>query len=443
MASINDIEWLQYTFRFHYGPMSDSALAALLFLQLAIILAVCRGVGVVARRVRQPLVVAEMVAGFLLGPSLFGWLAPATHAQLFPAVSLHAIYVISQIGVALYMFCVGLEMRMDIIAQYRRRAVAISTAGIVVPFALGGVLAVVMVSRGGLFTEHVRPIHAVLFLGAAMSITAFPVLARIISERGISGTVVGSLALAAGAIDDAAAWIVLAIVLSSFTGNGTIALAAAGGTIMFVVAVFVGVRPILKRLASHADAHDAVPPSMLVTILALVAFGAWFTDIIGIYSVFGAFVLGVSVPRGVLSRELHGKIEPLTTALLVPLFFVYAGLNTRLMLVNTPALWMLTAAVFLTACAGKGIACWSAARAAGESSRDALAVATLMNARGMVELILINIGFQRGLITPTLFTILVLMAIGTTLMTGPAFSLVWERSARPAVEPWLATDRVP
>src|SRR5215211_5087941 len=148
--------------------MTDSALAALLFLQLAIILAVCRGVGVLARRARQPQVVAEMVAGFLLGPSLFGWLAPAAHAQLFPAISLRAIYVISQVGVALYMFCVGLDLRMDIISQYRRRAIAISAAGIVVPFALGGMLALAMLSRGGLFTEHVRPVHAVMFLGAAM-----------------------------------------------------------------------------------------------------------------------------------------------------------------------------------------------------------------------------------------------------------------------------------
>ena len=168
--------------------MSDSTLAALLFLQLTIILAVCRAVGVLARRVRQPQVVAEMLAGFLLGPSVFGWLTPTAHAQLFPAASLHAIYVISQVGLALYMFCVGLEMRMDIITQYRRRAVAISAAGIVVPFALGGGLALVMLSRGGLFTDHVSAMHAVLFLGAAMSITAFPMLARIIYERGLTGS---------------------------------------------------------------------------------------------------------------------------------------------------------------------------------------------------------------------------------------------------------------
>jgi Kef-type K+ transport system membrane component KefB len=423
--------------------MTDSALAALLFLQLACILAVCRAVGMLARRVRQPQVVAEMVAGFLLGPSLFGWLAPAIHVKLFPADSLHAVYVLSQVGLALYMFCVGVEFHMDIIAQHRRRAIAVSAAGIAVPFALGGMLALVMLGRGGFFTEHVRPVHAVLFLGAAMSITAFPMLARIITERGISGTAVGSLALAAGAMDDAAAWIILAVVLSSFTGNAMIALAAASGAVLYVAAVWFGVRPILRQLAALADRNDGVTPSILVTVLAFVAFGAWFTDAVGIYSVFGAFVLGVSVPRGVLARDLRRLIEPLTTALFVPLFFVYSGLNTRLMLVNTPALWTMTVVVFLTACAGKGLACFAAARAAGEKSRDALAVATLMNARGMVELILINIGFQRGLITPTMFTILVIMAIATTLMTGPAFSLIWERKREPAVEPWLAADRVP
>ena len=423
--------------------MTDSALAALLFLQITCILAVCRAIGVLARRVRQPQVVAEMVAGFLLGPSLFGWVAPGLHEKLFPPASLHAVYVLSQVGLALYMFCVGVEFHIDIASQNRRRAIAVSAAGIAVPFALGGVLAIVMLGQGRFFTAQVRPIHAVLFLGAAMSITAFPVLARIITERGISGTKVGSLALAAGAMDDAAAWIILAIVLSSFTSNAMIALAAAGGALVYVAGVWFGARPMLKRLAAVAQRNDGVSPSLLGTILALVAFGAWFTDVVGIYSVFGAFVLGVAVPRGVLSRDLRRFIEPLTTVLLVPLFFVYAGLNTRLMLVNTPSLWTMTVLVFLTACASKGLACWAAARAAGETSRDALAIATLMNTRGMVELILINIGFQRGLITPTMFTILVIMAIATTLMTGPAFSLIWERKRTQAVDPQLAVNRVP
>jgi len=284
----------------------------------------------------------------------------------------------------------------------------------------------------------------VLFFGAAMSITAFPVLARIISERGIAGTTIGSLALAAGSMDDAAAWIILAMVLGSFTGNISLALAAAGGALLYVMLVFLGVRRLLVRLAAAAERDDAVSAGTLVTVLGLLVCGAWFTDLAGMHSVFGAFVLGVSVPRGVLSRELRRTIEPLTMALLVPLFFVYSGLNTRLMLIDSWSLWTMTAIVFLTACAGKGLACWAAARFSGATSRDALAIATLMNARGMVELILINLGLQHGLITSTMFAILVLMAIGTTVMTGPVFSLIWERAAADlALDRRLAGERTP
>ncbi|MEP7310833.1 MAG: cation:proton antiporter [Acidobacteriota bacterium] len=409
--------------------MTDSALASLLFLQLACILLVCRGLGWIASRVRQPQVIAEMVAGFLLGPSFLGWLAPGVQGRLFPADARPVLFVTSQIGLILYMFCVGLEFRVDLVSRYRRRALTVSAAGIAVPFVLGAALALLMLERGGLFTDHVTAIQAALFLGAAMSITAFPVLARIISERGIAGTTVGSLALTAGAVDDAAAWVILACALSSFNANTTLALAAAGGAAAYAGIVFLAVRPFLVRMAADAERRDGVSLPMFGTILALVALGAWFADAVGIYSVFGAFLLGSSVPRGVLSRELRRLIEPLTTSMLVPLFFVYSGLNTQLTLVNSAGLLWMTGLVFAIACAGKGLACWGAARIAGATSRESLAVATLMNARGMVELILINIGFQRGLITPTLFTILVLMALGTTLMTGPLFSLVWERES--------------
>jgi Kef-type K+ transport system membrane component KefB len=423
--------------------MTDAALAALLFVQIAVILAVCRALGAVFARLRQPLVVAEMIGGFLLGPSLLGWAAPALHARLFPPSSLHTLYVLSQIGLVLYMFCVGLEFRIDLVTRYRRRAFAVSAAGIAVPFAFGAVLALVM-TRGGFFTPAVRPIQAVLFMGAAMSITAFPVLARIIAERGIGGTTIGSLSLAAGALDDAAAWITFAAVLSSVTGNAALAVGAAGGALLYVALTWFGVRPtVIARIAAAADREEALPPTALATMLALVAGAAWFTDWTGIHSVFGAFVLGASVPRGVLSRELRRAIEPLTMTLLVPLFFVYSGLNTRLLLIDSAGLWLMTAVVFATACAGKGLACWAAARATGAGGRQALAIAALMNARGMVELILVNLGLERGLITPTLFTMLVLMAIGTTLMAGPAFSLIWERAEDAAVEPWLAADRVP
>jgi Kef-type K+ transport system membrane component KefB len=422
--------------------MSDPALAALLFIQFAVILGACRALGWGFARLRQPLVVAEMVTGFLLGPSLFGAVAPALQGRLFPAASLHTLYVLSQVGLVLYMFSVGLEFRLDLVTRERRRALGVSAAGIAFPFLLGGALGLLMVRSGGFFTEQARPVHAVLFMGAAMSITAFPVLARIISERGISGTTVGSLSLAAGAMDDAAAWVIFAIVLGSFTGNTTLAMAAAGGALAYVAVVWLGVRRFLERLAAAAERDGAASSSALAILLCMLACGAWFTEFVGIHSVFGGFVLGVSVPRGVLSRDLRRAIEPLTTTLLVPLFFVYSGLNTRLLLLDSPSLWTMTALVFLTACAGKGLACWAAARITGARTRQALAIATLMNARGMVELILVNLGRERGLLTPTLFAMLVLMAIGTTVMTGPIFSAIWERETEPGTDPRLAAERV-
>jgi K+:H+ antiporter len=409
-----------------------------IFLQFTVILAACHAIGLVFKRLRQPHVVAEMVAGFLLGPSFFGAIAPALQGRLFPDTSLPTLYVLSQIGLVLYMFSVGLTFRVDIVSRWRRQALAVSAAGVAFPFLLGGALALLLTRAGGFFTDQLRPVHAVLFMGAAMSITAFPVLARIISERGIAGTTVGSLSLAAGALDDAAAWIILAIVLSSFTGNALLAIVAAGGAAAYVAVVWHGGRPFLARLADAAEYDGSASQSTLVTVLCLLALAAWLTDVIGIHSVFGAFVLGASVPRGVLARDLRRAIEPLTMTLLIPLFFVYSGLHTRLLLIDSPALWTTAAVVFLTACAGKGLACWGAARAAGARPRHALAIATLMNARGMVELILVNLGRERGLITPTLFAMLVLMAIGTTVMTGPIFSAIWDGEQDVAVDPRLA-----
>jgi len=229
-------------------------------------------------------------------------------------------------------------------------------------------------------------------------------------------------------------------VLSSFTGNAALAFVAAGGAGLYVAMVWLGVRRLLERLARSAEHDEALSSPVLVTVLCLLACGAWFTDLVGIHAVFGAFVLGVSVPRGVLARELRRAIEPLTMTLLVPLFFVYSGLNTRLLLLDSPALWAMTAIVFATACAGKGLACWGAARATGARPRHALAIATLMNARGMVELILVNLGRERGLITPTLFAMLVLMAIGTTVMTGPIFSAIWDGETESGVDPRLVAD---
>ena len=420
--------------------MSNPQLAAQLLFQLACLLLACRAMGWLAAKVRQPQVVGEMVAGFLLGPSFLGLLAPEIKTMLFPQASMSALYVISQIGLVLYMFCVGMEFRISVLLQHRRAAVAISAAGIVVPFVLGGMLAYRLLEREGLFPAGVRDVHAVVFIAAAMSITAFPMLARIISERGIAGTLVGSLALAAGAAGDATAWIILAMVSSLLTQDNLPALFAVGGALLYGVAVFMGLRPLMAKLAAQVTRQDSIPPSILTMALCLLAFGSWFTELVGLHAVFGAFLLGVAVPRGPLTAGLRRTIEPLTSSLLVPLFFVYSGLNSQVTLVNTGVLWAITLTIFLTACAGKGVGCWAAARVMGVRSRDALGVAALMNCRGMVELILLNIGLQQGLITPTLFTMMVLMAIGTTVMTGPLFGYVWNRSNEPVMDPSLAAD---
>jgi len=407
------------------------------FAQVALILLTCRVVGLLAARVGQPQVMAEMVAGFLIGPSLFGWLAPNIQAQIFPAASRPALYVVSQIGLVLYMFCVGLEFRSELMVRHARRAAAVSIAGIAAPLALGGALAVMLLRSGGFFAEGVGAFHAVLFVGAALSITAFPVLARIIYERGIAGTAMGSLALAAGALDDAAAWVILAIVLGSFTGNATLALVAAIGGLVYAFVVFAAGRPLLRRLDRIAEDQGAMPPWMFTIVLALLAAGAWFTDLVGIHAVFGAFILGAATPTGRLSRDLQARIEPLTTSFLVPLFFVYSGLNSRIGLVDSAWLWMVAGLAFLAACAGKGVACFVAARFTGATTREALSIATLMNARGLMELILLDIGLQRGLITPTLFTILVMMTIATTLMAGPLFGVINRHEPVPAPDPAL------
>lgn len=411
--------------------MTGPAHVALFFIQVACILAACRAVGWIAERVGQPRVVAEMVAGFLLGPSFLGWVAPSAHRVLFPPDSLAALSLVSHVGLVLYMFCVGLEFRSDLVIHAGRRAAALSIGGIAGPFALGGLLTFYLLSTGGLFSDRVTPVQSWLFIGTALSITAFPVLARIIGEHGISGTTIGSLALSAGAINDAVAWMMLAAVLGSLSGRAAPAIIAVGGGIGYALLVLRAVPRALDRWRPGDARREGGSPPELAAVVAVLMLGAWFTETIGIHAIFGAFLFGVSFRCGPLALELRRLIEPIATALFVPLFFAYAGLHTELALLSSLGLWIVAALVFATACFGKGLACSLAAIWAGSSRREALALATLMNARGMVELILIDIGLSRGIITPTLYTMLVLMAIGTTIMTGPLFGFIWQRSKSP------------
>ncbi|HYC22347.1 MAG TPA: cation:proton antiporter [Candidatus Bathyarchaeia archaeon] len=407
--------------------MSNFDLSVRFFLQLAFILGVCRAVGLLAQRAGQSQVVSEMIAGVLMGPSLLGILLPGVHGYMFPRESMPIIFSMSQVGLSLYMFLVGLEFNVELIVARARSAVAVSLAGIIVPFSLGAGLALALFGRPELFSSRTTPLEAVLFTGASMSITAFPMLARIIFERGLSGTSLGTLALAAGSLDDAAAWCILAVVLASFSGNAAFAVTAIGGGVVYAGAVLIAGRPLLRRLGTIVEHEGRMSSGMLTFVLMLVMLGSWFTDSIRIYAVFGAFIMGVAMPRGRFAAELEQRLEPLVTTFLLPLFFVYSGLNTRIGLLNSLAMWVLTLGVLVLATAGKGVACFAAARLSGEPRREALAIGTLMNSRGLMELIILNIGLERGVIEPALFTIMVMMAIVTTLMATPVFEWVYRR----------------
>ncbi|MDX2114122.1 MAG: cation:proton antiporter [Planctomycetota bacterium] len=406
-------------------PTSNFNISILLFLQLTLILLACRSIGWLAKKLLgQPQVVGEMIAGVVLGPSLLGMWFPEFHESVFPPQSRTVLYNFAQVGLVLYMFLVGLEFDLSLITSRLRSAVAVSVAGIATPFALGCGLAAFLLSDRGLFTEAVTVPQGMLFMGAAMSITAFPMLARIIYERGLSGTRMGTLALAAGSSDDAAAWCILAVVLASFKGDAEVAVWAIGGGVAYAVALFTVGRALLARLEPIAQRSDTLSPGVLSVVLMMLMLAAWYTDAIGIYAVFGAFMLGAAMPRGVLNNRLQATIGPLTTVLILPLFFVYSGLNTRIGLVDSVHLWLIAGAILAAAVIGKFAACALAARATGEPWRDSLGIGALMNARGLMELIILNIGLEAKIITPTLFSVMVIMAIVTTLMATPCFELI-------------------
>jgi Kef-type K+ transport system membrane component KefB len=431
--------------------MNNLHLALQFFLQLAVILLFCRIVGAIAARLGQPYVVAEMLAGVLLGPSLFGLLWPEAQHWLFPwdvtqkmRDTQSYLFPASQLGLALYMFVVGMEFRVDIVRRRLKSAIAVSVAGMVTPLLFGAALAWIFVQYTDLFPRKASLVQAMLFLGASMCITALPVLARLIHHKKLSGTVTGTVALGAGAINDASAWCLLAVVLASFDKNWNQALVNIGGGLAYVAVTLLVVRPFLAHAKKWLVKDGTLNDSGLVLALVLMTLGAFFTDLIGLHAVFGAFVMGAAMPRGVVARDLIGRIQPLTVALLLPLFFTYSGLNTKIGLLNSGFLWLMCGAVLIAAVVGKGVACWLAARATGVPNREALGIGTLMNARGLMELIIINIGLQRGIISEGLFATLVIMAVVTTLMASPLFDrlvgsgthqLVPEPEAEEASEP--------
>lgn len=402
--------------------MPADRLSVYFFLQAALILLACRLVGKAAQRFGQPQVVGEMIAGVMLGPSLLGLVFPTLQHALFPKATLDMLNVAAQLGVGLYMFLVGTEFRSDHFRTQYRSALLISVAGIAVPFGLAFAIAPWLMHLPALFAGQSRFSEAGLFLGAAISITAFPMLARIIHERGIAGTPLGTLALTAGAMDDAAAWCILAVVLASFGGQWTQAWIAIGGAIGFAGFMIVIGRPALGILARRVEPDAPLSATMLATILALFCVCAWAMDAIGIHAVFGGFLLGACLPKGPLTAKLRGQLQPFVVVFLLPMFFTFSGLRTQLALLLDPHVFVAALTIFAASFAGKGLACWVAARASGQSASESMAVGALMNARGLMELILINIGLQAGLIKPGLFSILVLMAVLSTLAATPLFN---------------------
>jgi Kef-type K+ transport system membrane component KefB len=414
--------------------MTTAELSVAFFLQMAVIVAACRAMGwIVKRFFDQPQVVGEMIAGVILGPSLFGLLAPDLQHMLFPKETKSVLYVGAQLGVGLYMFLVGVGFRSDHFKANAKSAMAVSLSGMTAPFLVAILLTPWLMSLN-LFGQGVQTFQATLFMGAAISITAFPVLARIIQERGLTRTPLGSLSLSAGAIDDAGAWTVLAIVLASLGGGAAVALKAIiGGGLFALVMLTLGPK-LLAPLGRWAEREGKVTPTLLGVIVVLFMLSAWAMDAAGLHSVFGGFILGAAMPRGLLTRELKKQLEPLALALLVPMFFTFSGLNTQLTMVNSWALAGIALVILAGSIAAKGLACWAAARLTGQDNATAMGIGALMNARGLMELIIINIGLQKGIIGPALFSMLVVMAIVTTLMASPLFEIVYGRKARESGE---------
>ena len=405
------------------------------FLQLAIIIITCRVVGKLGQKfLGQPQVVGEMIAGVILGPSFFGLFFPGAHAAVFPGPTKSVLYAGAQLGVGLYMFLVGTTLQLDHFRSKAKSAMGVSLAGIIAPFLIAVVITPYLLEVPGLFTKGISRANATLFMGACIALTAFPMLARIINERGLAKTSLGTLTLTAGAFDDVVSWCVLAVVLAAFGAGPGIAILAIGGGIIYAAFILLFGRKLLAPLGRMVERDGEMSMTVLGITLALFCLSAFIMDAVGIHAIFGGFILGVIMPRGLFAQELKQKVEPLAVVLLLPMFFTYSGLNTRMDMVNTVPLLLIAAGILVASILAKFGACYAAARIAGEDNRTALGIGALMNSRGLMELIIINIGLQKGIIGPTLFSMMVLMAIVTTMMASPLFEIFYGRKARESGE---------
>ena len=403
-------------------------------LALVVVIGTARALGSIFRSVGQPQVVGEILAGIVLGPSLLGRLAPGAEGYLFPATVGPALNIIAQVGVILYMFLVGLELDPALLRNRGHTTVAISHASIMAPFLLGATIALYLYPK--LSTSDVPFTCFSLFLGVSMSVTAFPVLARILTDRGIHKTRMGVIALTCAAVDDVTAWCMLAFVVSVARAQAAGAVATIAMALGFIVLMIVVVRPTMVRLSLVYGNRGRLTQGVMASIFVALLFSASATELIGIHAVFGAFALGAVIPHDSgMARELTDRLEDIVIVLLLPAFFAYTGLRTQIGLVSGYEQWMMCGLIVVVASAGKFGGSVVAARITGLNWRDSSALGVLMNTRGLMELIVLNIGLEMNVISPTLFAMLVIMALVTTFATTPILHLI-TRHQIPDVQPF-------
>jgi Kef-type K+ transport system membrane component KefB len=406
----------------HPGARPAGAIGHVL-LALLIIIILARLLGSIFHYFHQPPVIGEIIAGILLGPSFLGRIAPEVSAYVLPTSIAPFLGVISEVGVILYMFLVGLELDPGLLKRRGHAAVAISHASIIAPFLLGALLSLILYPR--LSSGDIRFTSFSLFLGVSMSVTAFPVLARILTDRGMHKSRMGAIALTCAAVDDVTAWCMLALVIAIIQARTAGALVTFGFAMAFIAAMFLIVRPLMVRLTLAYGNTGRLSQGLMAVVFVALLLSAWATDLIGIHAVFGAFALGAVIPHDSgMARELTDRLEDLLIVLLLPAFFAYTGLRTQIGLVSGVEQWTLCGLIIIVASVGKFGGSAIAARITGLNWRDASALGVLMNTRGLVELIVLNIGLDFGVISPTLFAMLVLMALATTLMTTPILDLI-------------------
>lgn len=394
---------------------SDALLHVLVALTAVIL--VGRLLSLVLRRAGQPAVIGEVVAGIVLGPSLLGRVWPEAAAFVLPTSAAPHLAMVAQLGVILYMFLVGLELNPALLRDRAHSTVAISHASIVAPFLLGSVLALFLYPR--LSSSDVRFTSFALFMGVAMSITAFPVLARILTDLGIQKTPLGVVALGCAATDDATAWCLLAFVVGVAQAKVGGALAVLAMTAAYIAFMFLVVRPLAGRFFAGFD-QSRLTPNVVAVVFAALLLSSLATELIGVHAVFGAFLLGAVIPHdSAIAQAFTHKLEELVTVLLLPAFFAFTGMRTEIGLVSGVEQWLVCGLIILVATAGKFGGSLAAARLTGLGWRDSTALGLLMNTRGLMELIVLNIGLDMHVISPALFAMMVLMALVTTMTAGP------------------------